>query len=206
MIWWRFRTGDPVIGMFVLSAVLTHLIITLSMPLGDFQAMIRRSAWDDWAWLCVVIGGYFLYFWAAIDSTLFVTWRKRSPFAITGWAAVVDDPCLEHDQWRHCSIIINLKKDTDDVRIGLKALSDVFALSANRSYYTAESAEEGRKRNPWIGSEVGATGTANSRVVWKMYKFLSGPLREFQNVTGAIESVQLELSGESFYVSRPSAD
>ncbi|MBL8019953.1 MAG: hypothetical protein JNM27_09835 [Leptospirales bacterium] len=206
IVWWRLRTVDPVIGMFVLSAIITHLILTLTTPLEDFRKLLHRGSLADYLYLAVTLGGFLFIGWAAVDVVRFKLWRRSLGFRLVGWADLVDDAQLELRQWRACSIRIELKSETNDSREAVKALSQLFALEANKSYYAAESESDARRREAWIASEEGLSGSVNLRVAWKVYKFLSGPVKKYQKARGAIDTVRIELKGESFYVSAPSAD
>lgn len=206
IVWWRLRTVDPVIAMFVLSAILTHLILTLITPLEEYRKMLRAGSLSDYAYVAATVGGYLVLAWALVDLIRFKLWRKRIGFRLSGWADLVDDPQLELRQWRTCAIRIELKSETNDSREAVKALGQLFAISANKSYYAAEAESDDRKRVPWTASEEGVSGSANLRVAWKIYKFLSGPVQTYQKARGAIGTVRIELQGESFYVSAPSAD
>ncbi|HMU83821.1 MAG TPA: hypothetical protein PKN93_18710 [Leptospiraceae bacterium] len=205
LVWWRIRTIDPVVGMFVSSALITLLILTFTIPISEYQTMLLAGSTGDRIALAAGVGGYAIWFWGIYDAIRFKYWRRRCGFPIRGWENLVDDPELEHERWRPCEIHITLAIDSPDIRAGLTALYDVFAIEANRLYYNADSEDDGKKRIPWMSSGTDATGSANSRVLWKIYKLLSEHLGKFHRKTKAIASVSIT-AGASFNVSHPSSD
>lgn len=205
IVWWRIRTIDPVVAMFVSSVFITLLLLTFTISISEYRTMLLAGSAGDRIALAAGVAGYLIWFWGIYDAVRFKYWRRRCPFEIHGWETLVDDPELEHERWRPCEIHITLAIDSPDIRAGLTALYEVFAIEANRLYYNADSEDDGRRRIPWTSSGADATGAANSRVLWKIYKLLSEHLGKFHRKTKAIASVSIT-AGASFNVSHPSSD
>lgn len=210
--WLQIRTGEEVVRWFLIAGLTTAAILCATMfdeLRDDIIALAHSTALWDWFVLACYASVVLFLALAFVDAARYRNWRRRMPFPVLGWESLVDQERFEYNMWWPCSLTVRLVKPDPALGSGVRAALEYYCLAADRMYYYTQD-EDSRFR--WRhGSNDGAsdkagltfrvTGYANNRVPLRMYQLIRGPLRKLHQVSGGIESVELQLTGEGEYIS-----
>jgi hypothetical protein len=195
----HLATGARLPGLLVATLLVGGACTTMAII---FVGAAR--AWTDW-----MLVGLFgaaaaiapLYLLAGIVRwPRFAGWRRRLPFPLTGdWETLACDP-QDSEYWRKTTVRI-VAGDAEAKRAA-SALLRSFAVRANRSIYKTRWG----KIVEWSSNDASASGEANCRVAWKIYRLVSGDLAKVHRAGLRIESVHIEASPTSRSVSAESGD
>ncbi|MBA3539897.1 MAG: hypothetical protein H0T79_09730 [Deltaproteobacteria bacterium] len=171
----------------------------LAVPIGGGLAVVML--WDTADWERYLYGGMALIA-ALVGPILLVRalvlwsgfrgWRARLPFAFAGsWDSLASDRA-DSESWRSCTLQIHLVTTEPDAVRAANALLRTFAVAANRSMYNTRFGTIDR----WTASsKLTATGQANCRVAWKLYRFITRDLARLHAAGVTIARVTLEVRG-----------
>lgn len=145
----------------------------------------------------------------AIVTTIFVArsfvtlrrWRARLPFAVEGWASLVDQEFFWiGEMWWHVTVSVQGRADAATRQAWLERL----CTRAKATYYAPESRSDD-ERLPWrVESDV-ALGSANRSTAHALVRWCLEDLAPVAE-GGAIERVVLTVVKGPISVSRPSSD
>ena len=140
----------------------------------------------------------------------FQNWRKRIPFGITGWDALVNRNIIDRDLcWSHTTIKIALRNASDMQYKTVLAALKIFCEKADKKFYTrdmdADDAPTFDKRDHWKIKEIPhesnkntlAEGSANPEVIGQIFWLINGNLFMLnEKFPGMIENVFLTTSNK----------
>ncbi len=135
----------------------------------------------------------------------FQNWRKRIPFGITGWDALVNRNIISRDLcWSDTTIKIALRNASDMQYKTVLAALKIFCDKADKKFYTrdmdADDAPTFDKREHWKIKEIPqesnkcarAEGSANPEVIGQIFWLINGNLFMLnEKFPGIIENIFL---------------
>lgn len=113
---------------------------------------------------------------ALLRYPAFRGWQKRLPFDFESEFDRLAADRTDSDSWRHCDLAIELTGATaEQAATTARALNRLVA-SANRTQYKTRWGRMERWTAGGGAGRLSASGDANSRTAWKLYRWIRGDL------------------------------
>lgn len=155
-------------------------------------------------WPLVVVAAVVAVVATSFVAHSFVTlrpWRARLPFAVDGWASLVDQEFLRiEEMWWHVTVSVQGRADAATRAAWLERL----CTRASATYYVPEHRSDDA-RLPWRVEGHVALGSANRNTAYALVRWCVDDLAPAA-ADGAIERVVLTVVEGPISVSRPSSD
>ena len=133
---------------------------------------------------------------ALVHLPAFRTFPTRLSYPLSGGFSILATDRAESSYWRKCTLSIELNEPTPVEINAIRNCLRAFAERANKSIYETRWGIIQR----WTVENLEATGEANARVAWKIYRFLSGDLEQLVERGLRLNRVDLKVSSELHHV------
>ncbi|MCP5485371.1 MAG: hypothetical protein H7A22_07575 [Spirochaetales bacterium] len=187
----RLMTGLEPGGM------LSVVLVSFGSGIGLAFLMVTVLHWiAAIPFLCLAALPFFVLAVALVRYPAFRAFPANLSYTFDGDFSILSRDRSESSCWRQCELRVELlepkAEDIATVRTGLRA----FAQLANKSIYETRWGKIQR----WSVEDLQATGEANARVAWKLYRFLSGDLQQLVERGLRVHCVDLKVSSELHHV------
>ena len=182
---------------FFLYGLISAVLIVLFVLVDEFDSSHRLA-----------LSAFFpllpLYF--AVDVIRYLRfrgWRKRLPFALSGWELLAGMRTFDRLFWRdNCTVrVIMSDADAAQERAVDDALSG-FAKRANKKFYAADSGRSSKsaRRKKVVAGNLEARGSANAEIIGLIKRLCTGDLARIAKQSGKLTGVTLSIDPEAYAV------
>lgn len=188
-VWLDLRRG-PHLGWIIAAAIGWWLSLSLAVVTEVWPLVVAAAV------VAVVATSFVVHSYVTLRP-----WRARLPFAVDGWASLVDQEFLRiEEMWWHVTVSVRGRADAPTQAAWLERL----CTRATATYYAPEHRSDD-ERLPWrVESDV-ALGSANRNTAYALVRWCREDLAPVA-ADGAIERVVLTVVAGPISVSRPSSD